>query len=161
MSSLSNTNPYQYITRCISSVVVYWSRTQDQILLKCKYFFLSCSHHVVILHNTKNYYTNVLYFLNTFNHHCMALLQVALVSTPPHKFVRPPCWYYQLWEIGMYDFRVIPNCITSIPNFIQIHPAVLKLKHEDRDKQTDITSPICIHFMRIMQRMHNKVAKFY
>jgi hypothetical protein len=26
----------------------------------------------------------------------MALLQVALVSIPPHKFVRPPCWYYRL-----------------------------------------------------------------
>jgi hypothetical protein len=28
--------------------------------------------------------------------HCMALLQVGLVSIPTHKFVLPPCWYYQL-----------------------------------------------------------------
>lgn len=27
-------------------------------------------------------------------HYCMALLQVALVSIPPHKFVCPPCWCY-------------------------------------------------------------------
>jgi hypothetical protein len=29
-------------------------------------------------------------------HHCVALLQVALMSIPPHKFVCPPCWYYRL-----------------------------------------------------------------
>jgi hypothetical protein len=29
-------------------------------------------------------------------HHCMALLQVALVFLPPCIFIFPPCWYYWL-----------------------------------------------------------------
>jgi hypothetical protein len=66
-------------------------------------------------------------------HHCTALLQVALVSIPPHKFVRPPCWYYQLREIVKYDFRVVPNGITVMPNFTQIRQAVLELNHVDRE----------------------------
>jgi hypothetical protein len=83
----------------------------------------------------------------------MALLQVALVSTPPHKFVRPPCWYYGLQKIEKYFFRVVPNGITSVLNFIQIHPAALELNQAVR--QTDMTSPICVHFMHIVQRTHN------
>jgi hypothetical protein len=66
--------------------------------------FLSCSCYAVILHYKKNYYSKVFYyyFFISFNkksitvHHCMALLQVALVSIPPHKFVHPPSCYYQL-----------------------------------------------------------------
>jgi hypothetical protein len=61
----------------------------------------------------------------------MALLQVVLVSIPPHKFVCLPCWYYQLLEIEKYNFRVHLKVITSIPNFIQIRPAVLELNHMD------------------------------
>jgi hypothetical protein len=41
-------------------------------------------------------------------HHCVALLQVVLVSIPPQKFVHPPCWYYQLQEIEKYEFRANP-----------------------------------------------------
>jgi hypothetical protein len=55
--------------------------------------------------------------------HCMVLLQVALVSIPPRKFVRPPCWYYQLQEIEKYDFRVVPNGIKSIPNYMHTNPS--------------------------------------
>jgi hypothetical protein len=85
-------------------------------------------------------------FLTSFTiHHCMALLQVALVSTPPHKSVRPPCRYYRSEETVKYYFRVVPNCTTSIPNFIQIRPAILEFNHVDR--QTDMTSPFCVHFM--------------
>jgi hypothetical protein len=65
-------------------------------------------------------------------YHCMILLQVALVSVPPHVFVLSPCWYYRLHEIKKYDFRVDPDGIMSIPNFIQICPAVLELNHADR-----------------------------
>jgi hypothetical protein len=65
----------------------------------------------------------------------MTLLQEALVSISPHKFVRPPCLYYRLHETEKYDFRVDPNGIISISNFIQIRPAVLELNHADR--QTD------------------------
>jgi hypothetical protein len=33
----------------------------------------------------------------------MALLQVALVLIPPHKFARQPCQYYRLYETVKYD----------------------------------------------------------
>jgi hypothetical protein len=42
----------------------------------------------------------------------------------------------------------------SNPNFIKIHPAVLELKHADRCR-TCRTSPIIVHFVYTMQRMHN------
>jgi hypothetical protein len=88
-------------------------------------------------------------------HHCMALLQVALVSIPHQKFVHPPCWYYPLYKMKKHDFRVVPNGITSILNFIQIRPAVLELNHADR--QTDMTSLTCAHFMHIEKWSHNNV----
>jgi hypothetical protein len=65
----------------------------------------------------------------------VALLLVALMSTPTQKFVLLPHWYYRLYKIENYDFRVVPNGITSTLNFIQIHPAVLDLNHAGR--QTD------------------------
>jgi hypothetical protein len=94
MSSLSNINQYRYVN--VRTGLAHMG-SQDRIFVKPKYFFLSCSRLIVILHYTKNYYTEVLYFpeIKTI-HHCKALLQVALVSIPPHKFVRPPCWYYRL-----------------------------------------------------------------
>jgi hypothetical protein len=86
-------------------------------------------------------------------HQYMALLQVALVSIPPRKFVLSPCWYYRLQEIEKYDFSVVPNGITSIPNLIQIRSAVLKLNHAYG--KTDTTSPICVNFMHIEQGTNN------
>jgi hypothetical protein len=43
----------------------------------------------------------------------LVLLHVTLMSIPPHKFVCLPCWYYWLWEIEKYDFRVVPNGIAE------------------------------------------------
>jgi hypothetical protein len=91
---------------------------------------------------------------------------MALMSTPPHKFVRPPCWYYRLYKIVMYDFRVVPNGIKSIPNLIKIHPAVLELNHAVTDSgwtdiHTYMTSPICVNFMHIVQRTHKKLKETY
>jgi hypothetical protein len=80
-------------------------------------------------------------------------MQVALVSIPPHKFVRPPCWYCRLQEIEKYGFKVVPDGITSLPNFIQMRPAVLELNHTDRQDQS------CVHFMHIAQRTNNNVKK--
>jgi hypothetical protein len=51
-----------------------------------------------------------------------------------------------------YNFRVVPNGVTSIPNSIQICPAVLKTNHVNR--QT-VTSATCIYFTHIMQRTYN------
>jgi hypothetical protein len=115
-------------------------------------FFLSGRHYVVILHYTKNYCTKVLYFPEIYNHKSFYVqLQVALVSLPPHKFVRPPCWYFWMYEIEEYDFTVAPNGMTPILNFIQIRPAVLELNHTDR--QTDMTSPAFISCTSSKERM--------
>jgi hypothetical protein len=57
--------------------------------------------------------------------------------------------YYQLYEIKKYDFRVDPNSISckisSKSSGSQIESC----------GQTNMVSPICIHFVHIMQRMHN------
>jgi hypothetical protein len=84
-------------------------------------------------------------------HHCMALLQLELVSIPPHKFVCPPFCYYWWKEIEKYDFRVFPCGIMSVPNFIQIRLAVFELDHADRQ-----TWPALYAFIScIVQRMHS------
>jgi hypothetical protein len=62
------------------------------------------------------------------------------VSIPPHKFVRPPCWYYLLKEIENYDFRVFPNGITSIPDFIQVRPDVFLLNHTETDRHDRLSA---------------------
>jgi hypothetical protein len=46
-------------------------------------------------------------------------------------------------EIKKYDFLVDPNGIMSIPNFIQIWPAVLELNQADI--QADMVSYICMY----------------
>jgi hypothetical protein len=47
-------------------------------------------------HFTKKCCTEYLYFRTSITtHHCAGLSQVALVSSPRHKFLRPPCWYYR------------------------------------------------------------------
>jgi hypothetical protein len=51
------------------------------------------------------------------------------VIIPPHDFKQPSCWYYRLQEIKQYDFGVITNGITSIPNFINFRPAILHSKN--------------------------------
>jgi hypothetical protein len=55
-----------------------------------------------------------------------------LVSIPPHKFVRPPSWYYWLYVIEKYHFRIVSNGMKSIPKFIQIRPAFLESNHTER-----------------------------
>jgi hypothetical protein len=65
-------------------------------------------------------------------HYCMALLQVVLQLISPHMSVCLLCCYNQLQETVKYDFRVVLNGTMSIPNFIQIHPEILKLNHADR-----------------------------
>lgn len=51
------------------------------------------------------------------------ILQVALASITLHK-------YYE-----KYEFRIVSSDITPMPNFIQIHPAILAVNLADR--QTD------------------------
>jgi hypothetical protein len=82
---------------------------------------------------------------------------VALVSLPPHKFVRAPCWYYRLYEITKYNFRADPNGITSIPYVIDIRQAALGFNHAERE--TDMVSHIRVHVLHIVQLTHKD--RFY
>jgi hypothetical protein len=81
------------------------------------------------------------------------------VSTPPHEFVCPPCWYYQLQEIKKYDFRVDPNGITSIPNFIQNPSSGSRVEScGQTDRQTDRHDhPFCVNFINIVQRTQKMI----
>jgi hypothetical protein len=73
----------------------------------------------------------------------MALLQVAIISMPLHEFVHLPCRCYQLQKTEKYYFRVVPNGITTIPNFIQICPVVLGLNHAHRGIDMAISCTLC------------------
>jgi hypothetical protein len=81
----------------------------------------------------------------------MVLLQVALVSDPLHKFVRPPFLYNRVHKIEKYDSKVVSNETRSISSFIQICSAVLELNHTDRQADRHYR-PFCVHFMHILQR---------
>jgi hypothetical protein len=138
MSSLSIINQYQQIIRCMSScgsiLVSYaWGHGINSSSSLNFFFHATTMLFYTVQRITFPKFCIFQKFITV--HHHMALLQVALVSIPPHKFIRPPCWYYQLQEIVKYDFWVVPNGITSIPNFIQIHPVVLELNHVDRHDQ--------------------------
>lgn len=63
-----------------------------------------------------------------------------------------------------YDFRVCLNGIRSVPDFIQMCPAVLDLNcTTDRwtDGQTDVTSPMCDHFVHIVERTPNNASTLF
>jgi hypothetical protein len=93
MSSSNNVNQQGYITKRLTSVVAHhtpcghgiedWS-SQNNLFFHAAAMLL-----FYIVQRT----AKVLVFSeNLLPHHCMALLKVAL----PHKFIRPPCWYYPL-----------------------------------------------------------------
>jgi hypothetical protein len=153
-----------HVTRRISSVVAYWSLMcgvtgSNPGQIKIIFFFFHAAAMLLFYIIQRFTFPKFCIFWKSTIYLCTALLQVALVSIPPHKFVRLPCWYYRLQETAKYDFRVVPNGITSIPNFTQICPAVLKLNHVDR--QTDMTWPaLCVHFMYTMQKTHKKCCFF-
>jgi hypothetical protein len=97
MSCSSVINHYCYVMSHVSSVVAYWPRTYgvagSNPIEVCLFSFMQQ------LFYTKQRITAPKFciFRKSFTiTHCMALLEVALVSIPPHKFVRLPCWYYRL-----------------------------------------------------------------
>lgn len=80
---------------------------------------------------------------------------MALLSTAPHKFARPPWQYYRLQKIRKYDFGVDINGMTPIHNFIQIRQAVPEFNLTDG--QTEKHGQVYrVHFISIIQRMHSK-----
>jgi hypothetical protein len=62
-----------------NSVVAYW--TCDRVFmgwnLVMYYFFVSCSFHIVILRDTNNCCTSVLYFLEIYNRASYMALQLS------------------------------------------------------------------------------------
>jgi hypothetical protein len=105
---------------------------------RCKYRFHAAAMLVFYILREQKFYKQRLHI---FQRSLTTLLfktlyQVALVSLPPHKFVRPPCCYYR-W----YKVHKIFNQNASRGSLIE------KWGH------TDIhNSPNCVHTVRIMQR---------
>jgi hypothetical protein len=91
----------------------------------------------------------------------MTLFHLPLVLIIPHKFFLRHFVITRWLEFLKYDFRIVPNGTTSIPNFILIRPLVLDLNHADRrtDRHRDMTSPMCVPFMHFVQRTH-KTPKY-
>jgi hypothetical protein len=124
-----------------SSVVTKWARTYAVMGWKpdnVKFFFCFMQPPYCYFTSYKELQTKYLYFSTVYYFTSLYGPTVSLVSNPPHKFVRPPCWYYWLYEIRNYDFRVGPNGITPIRNAIQIRPGVLALNRTDR--RTDVVT---------------------
>jgi hypothetical protein len=119
-------------------------------------FFLSRSLYVIILHFAKNNCAEVLYFPEVFytTRHCMALLQDVLMSTHLRSLFVRHVAITNCIRFVKYDVYVLPIDITSIPNLIQIFPAVLELNHVVGRTDRHMTSPIYVHSM---QRSHNNV----
>jgi hypothetical protein len=89
---------------------------------------------LVILHSS----VELSYFRKSIvARHCMTVLYVALVSTPPQKSVLPSRSCHRLQENEKCDFRVDPNGITYVPNFIQSCPTILQLIYANRTTVTD------------------------
>jgi hypothetical protein len=82
-----------------------------------------CTFHVAAILSTCNWHEICIFFRDVF----WTLYEEALVSLPPHKFVRSSCWYYWLKEIKY-------SCgATSLPHFMKIRLVVLELtRAEDR-----------------------------
>jgi hypothetical protein len=107
----------------VSSVLAYW--TCKHMVMGSNPFqfnlFFACT--AILL-----YVIHCVFFQKSvIVHHCMTRLQVALVLTTSHKFVLLPCWYYRMYEVKTYDFRLDRTGVTAVPNSIQIRRAVLEL----------------------------------
>jgi heme A synthase len=85
-------------------------------------------------------------------HHCMTVWSGASV-THTNAFI---CYIgiTDCRKLKSTEFSVASNGITSIPNFIKICPVVWVESCGQADGQTEMISPIWVHFMHIMQRMH-------
>jgi hypothetical protein len=53
--------------------------------------------------------------------------KVALVWLPPHKFMHPPCCYYWLQEIRIYEVGMASSGILFVPKFVKIGPLMQTL----------------------------------
>jgi hypothetical protein len=89
---------------------------------------MSCSRYVA--HLTKKKYLNKRY----------VFFQVAPLSLPLRKFLRPPC-YYWLYEIKKNGVGLATNGITFILNLIKIHPAL---------QRAGTVSPTCTLLMHTL-----------
>jgi hypothetical protein len=120
---------------------------------RVKFFFFHVAAMMLNLYYTKYYYTKVLYFPKIYNHTSLNVPTASSTSVNSTSQVCPSAMLVlPTVEDGKYDFRVVPNGITSFPNFTQIHHAAPDSNHAD--KQSAVTSLTCIHFMHIMQIMH-------
>jgi hypothetical protein len=97
MWSLSTVNQYLHITRHVSSVVVYWTHmhgVRGSSSGQAKTFFHAAAMLSFYIIQRITIPKSYIFQKSITIHHCMTLLQVALVLIPPHKFVCLPFWHY-------------------------------------------------------------------
>jgi hypothetical protein len=59
-----------------------------------------------------------------------------------------------------YDFRVITNRITSIPNFVQIHLAVLELNDTSERKDRHVQLFLRLFHVYCAEKTHNNILEY-
>jgi hypothetical protein len=82
---------------------------------------------------------------------------MALVSTPPHKFLRPPYWYYRLQEQETSELRD-SDCITPISNLDKIRPTVKDYNQADSHDQSYMRSFHARCAKNAMVRLHSNTS---
>jgi hypothetical protein len=99
--SLSSVNQYCYVVRYVNTAAVYCpcmlrvTRSNSGYI---SFFFLHAA--IMLFYFIQRIATKVLYFQKLYNHTHMVWHYC--MSITPHKFVRPPCWYYR--EVEKYGF---------------------------------------------------------
>jgi hypothetical protein len=78
---------------------------------------------------------------------------VALVSIPPHKSLRQPCWYYWLHETEYYYFRAVPGSMCPC----QISSKSVSSSRAESCGQTNMTSPIYVNSVQETHRKENRL----
>jgi hypothetical protein len=138
-------------------VVSYWTRMHGVIGLnpgQVKFFFLSCSCHVVILHYTKNYFPKVLNLPKIKNH---ISLHGPTVSGTSANSTSQVCLFTMLVLPIVENWKVWFYCSPKLHNvYTKFHPNPSSGSWVESCRQTDKTSPKCVHFMHIVQRKQKR-----
>jgi hypothetical protein len=132
-SCLSNVNQQQYIRKHVCCVVAKWMHGVMGLNPGQVIFFFFHAGTMLLFYITQR--ITVPKFHNsqksTAIYHCTVLLQVVLMLILAHKFFVCHVGINDCRKLKTYVCKVHPSGTMSIPNFIEICPAVLKLNHMD------------------------------
>ena len=87
-------------------------KSRDKIFLR--------AHHILTILLCKCYFNKPLYFHKVCYRTSFQGMKVSLAMLPPHKFAWPLCYWYWLWETGVWDVYVFFSAIPSFVKFIQL-----------------------------------------